>query len=200
MSRLDYITIAIVAACILAIIFLVYKMTDLFSDKQPVVDPIEVDGGKVEQEDSTTYNYDIEDDATDNGEASSDSGNKNVAGEDSNSGSTTTPTSTPTSDDNEDEERMPTTTTPTTTPTRTNDSGGKYMVIAGTFSKKANAKMQLQQLKKLGYNNATVENFDRGKFDVILVDRFDNMAAAERLVNDLKAEGIKSYVKAKEGQ
>ncbi|MEZ4935043.1 MAG: hypothetical protein R2788_23290 [Saprospiraceae bacterium] len=58
----------------------------------------------------------------------------------------------------------------------------------------------MQQLKKLGYNNATVENFDRGKYDVILVDRFDNMAAAERLVKDLKAEGIKSYVKAKEEQ
>ncbi|MEZ4954728.1 MAG: SPOR domain-containing protein [Saprospiraceae bacterium] len=200
MSRLDYITIAIVAACILAIIFLVYKMTDLFSDKQPVVDPIEVDGGEVEQEDSTTYNYEVEDDATDKGEASSDSGNDNVAGEGSNNGSTTPPATTPvTKVEDEEEERTPIN-TPTTSPTRTTDSGGKYMVIAGTFSKKANAKTQLQQLKKLGYNNATVENFDRGKYDVILVDRFDNMAAAERLVKDLKAEGIKSYDKAKEEQ
>lgn len=200
MSRLDYITIAIVAACILAIIFLVYKMTDLFSDKQPVVEPTEVEAGQVEQEDSTTYNYDIEDDAVDSGEASSDSGNENVAGEDGNNGSTTTTTSTSTpvvNEDDEDEERTPAT---TTTPIRRNDSGGKYMVIAGTFSKKANANTQLRQLKKLGYNNATIENFDRGKYDVILVDRFDNMAAAERLVKDLKAEGIKSYVKAKEEQ
>ncbi|MEZ4935041.1 MAG: hypothetical protein R2788_23280 [Saprospiraceae bacterium] len=59
-------------------------MTDLFSDKQPVVDPIEVDGGEVEQEDSTTYNYEVEDDATDKREASSDSGNDNVAAEGSN--------------------------------------------------------------------------------------------------------------------
>jgi hypothetical protein len=35
MSRLDYITIAIVAVCILAIVFLVYKMTDLFKGETP---------------------------------------------------------------------------------------------------------------------------------------------------------------------
>ena len=61
MSRLDYITIGIVAACILAIIFLVYKMTDLFKD-QPTTDPTETTTDIVEEEGDDLYNYDEEDD------------------------------------------------------------------------------------------------------------------------------------------
>ncbi len=197
MSRLDYITIAIVIACILAIIFLVYKMTDLFTDK-PAVNPVEIEGGTVEQEDSTTYNYNIDEETGTNGEAATDSKAATSAGQDKNPGTTTT-TTTPAAD--EEEERTPVANPEKTTPPkRPSSSSGKFMVIAGTFSQSVHAKAQLQHLKKLGFTNATIENFDRGKYDVILVDRFDNMAAAERLVKDLKAEGVSSYVKAKEGQ
>ena len=76
-------------------------------------------------------------------------------------------------------------------------SEGKYMVLAGSFSKKAGAEAQVKSLKKLGYNNAKLEIFDRGKFAVVVVDRFDNMADAERLVKKLNGDSVKSYVKAK---
>ena len=195
MSRLDYITIGIVAACILAIIFLVYKMTDLFGG-EPTSDSIENTTKKVEEEgDSTTYDYKIDEEKKEVGEATTDdSANTNAA---NGNDTKTTSDNSATKTNEEDEVRTPVNTDrPTSTITR---STGKYMVIAGTFSKKASAQQQLKKLKGMGFNNASIEPFDRGKFDVVLVDRFDNMAAAERLVKDLKAEGVSSYVKAKEG-
>lgn len=74
---------------------------------------------------------------------------------------------------------------------------GKYMVISGGFSVKASADILVTKLHKLGYENARVEPFDRGKYAAVIVDRFDNMSEAERLVKKLKEDGIKSYVKAK---
>ncbi len=192
MSRLDYITIAIVAACILAIIFLVYKMTDLFNE-QPVVDPIESEVDKVEQEDST-YNYNIDEDSPEEGEASTDTEPTSSADENADSDSNNSST---TSDYDEEDKTPPPTNTISSSQTP-RPSSGRYMVIAGTFAQKASAKKQLQKLKKMGYSDATIEPFDRGKFDVVLAGRFDNMADAERLVKDLTAEDIKSYVKMKE--
>ena len=73
---------------------------------------------------------------------------------------------------------------------------GKYLVIAGTFKVKNSAEIQLKELKNLGYENASTHSFDIGKYTVVLVDRFDDKAKARRLVNDLKAEGVSSYVKS----
>ncbi|HHM21495.1 MAG TPA: SPOR domain-containing protein [Bacteroidetes bacterium] len=182
MSRLDYITIGIVAACILAIVFLVYKMTDLFDD-QPADDTIENTSGEVEEESGDVYDYNVDSVET-AGEAATDSV---AAPEESTEEGATAAES--------GEEVRFTPDPATATPVRKR---GKFMVIAGTFSQKDNAKKQLRQLKKLGYTNASVEIFDRGKYAVVLVDRFNNMAAAERLVKDLRAEGISSYVKVKE--
>ncbi len=189
MSRLDYITIAIVAACILAIIFLVYKMTDLFGD-EPVVDPIETTTTPVEVEDST-YQYNIDDAGTDTGEADTDADPSTAAADPSDAEDGFS------SDDSQEDEEA---STPTTAQRPTSYSSGKFLVIAGTFSKSALAKNHAAKLRGMGFSNARVEPFDRGKYDVVLVDRFDNMASAERLVKDLKAKGVASYVKAKEAQ
>ncbi|MEO1258381.1 MAG: SPOR domain-containing protein [Bacteroidota bacterium] len=196
MSRLDYITIGIVAACILAIIFLVYKMTDLFKE-DTATDPIESTTTQVETEGDDVYDYDIEDDSTSvEGENASDgaptTGGTN--GETANNSSDESPTRVADTEDDEDP-------TPDSSPTGFNNpstsTGGKYMVIAGTFDQRANAKKQVDKLKKLGYSSASMEIFDRGKYAVVLVDRFNNMASAERLVKDLKAEDVQSYVKVK---
>lgn len=201
MSRLDYITIGIVAACICAIIFLVYKMTDLFNN-QPGTDPIENTATKVESEDDT---YDYGDEESQNDDATSDETDSTSGGangstdeeEPTNAGNTDDVTT----DDKPENTPKPADNTDTATKPNANasfSSGGKFMVIAGTFSQKTNAKKLVSDLKKLGYNNAAVETFDRGKYAVVLVDRFSSMSSAERLVKDLKAEGVSSYVKTKE--
>ena len=193
MSRLDYITIAIVAACILAIIFLVYKMTDLFNEK-PATDPIENEVSQVEEEpEDTTYHYDIDKGSSEDGEATTDTESTTSADENSTSGTDGSSTDANTSDEDES-----TSSSPPPTTSYDSNSSGKFMVIAGTFQQKASAKRQLQKLKNLGYSDAAIEPFDRGKYDVVLAGRFDNMADAERLVKDLKAEEISSYVKIKE--
>ena len=196
MSRLDYITIAIVAACILAIIFLVSKMTDLFGDSA-TTDKIENVADTVEEEgtDSDTYDYETEtkeegtDDAPADGEITTDEGTSSTDSEPATDGTSSS------ADSGEDDSASPATTSGGHS---SHSNAGKYMVIAGTYMKKANAVSQVRKLKKLGFENARVELFDRGKFAIVLVDRFSTMASAERLVKDLKAEGISSYVKAKE--
>ena len=54
MSRLDYFTIAIVAVCILAIVFLLYKTTDIFGKKdKPAEENIETPVDSSEEPEST---------------------------------------------------------------------------------------------------------------------------------------------------
>ena len=196
MSRLDYITIGIVAACILAIIFLVYKMTDLF--KEPTsTDAIETPADKVEEESDDLYDYNTEEDGngTDNGSASTD--DESTSGESvddtSATGGNDNDLTTTSSDEADD--------SPAATPSGFDNSNsisqGKYMVIAGNYDKMVNARRQVRKLKRLGYNNASIEIFDRGKFAVVLVDRFADMASAERLEKDLKAESIDCYIQEK---
>lgn len=190
MSKLDYITIAIVAVCILAIIFLVYKMTDLFQNDQGE-DKIENVQDTVETEDDDVYDYEIdgEVDTTQTGNAGTDAA------------PATQPATTPTEQGElnaetspaEDDEREP-----STDADHFANPGGKFMVFGGTFEQKSHADAQVRSLKKMGYQNAKIEIFDRGKYAVVLVDRFDNMADAERLVKKLKADDVNCYIKMKE--
>lgn len=206
MSKLDYVTIAIVGICILAIVFLVYKMTNVFNGDSSK-DKTEIPADSVETEDEGVYDYEIDNNVD------------STAGQSSGTTTTTQPATTTTPSDKAGtsassapaEDDAPTTTsnsggTKSTTSTgsastdsepKTNYSEGKFMVLAGSFSKKAFAEAQVKKLDKMGYDNARVEIFDRGKYAVVLVDRFDNMAEAERLVKKLSGDGVKSYVKIK---
>ncbi|MFQ5445782.1 MAG: SPOR domain-containing protein [Saprospiraceae bacterium] len=180
MSKLDYITVAIVALCILAIIFLVYKMTNVFKGDTPT-DKIETTADTVEMEDDI-YNYEV--DSSDvEAEAISDSLESPTDAETLTSGAATTYEE-PSSNVEE---------------SSTTDAfkDGKYMVIAGAFIQKAHAETEARRMKKQGYSNARVEIFDRGKYAVILVDRFDTMSEAKRLVKKLREQGVDCYVKTK---
>ncbi len=193
MSKLDYITVAIVAACILAIIFLVYKMTDLFNDGEGT-DKIETVQDSVELEDDVIYDYEIDDavDSTGAGQSAADT-------ETTSQPATTTPVTSTTS--SPEKSNIPTpksTETERITSSSATSSGGKFMVFGGTFTQKALANEQVAKLKKMGYQNASIEIFDRGKYAVVLVDRFEYMADAERLVKKLKTDGITCYIKTKE--
>lgn len=208
MSKLDYVTIAIVGICIMAILFLVYKMTNVFNtDKQ--TDQTEISADSVETEDDAVYDYEI-DESVDSTEASTPAGN---AASDKSAATKPATTSVPAdkaetavSDTPAEDDEVATTektstkkpaSSATDTAEKTTYSEGKYMVLAGSFIQKSSAEAQVKQLKKLGYNNARLEIFDRGKYAVVLVDRFGNMAEAERLVKKLSGDGVKSYVKAK---
>lgn len=207
MSKLDYVTIAIVGICILAIVFLVYKMTNVFNGDSSK-DKTEIPADSVETEDDSVYDYEIDNNVDSTG------------GQSSGTTTTTQPATTTTTPADKAgtsassapaEDDAPTTTsnsggTKSTTSAgsattdsepKANYSEGKFMVLAGSFSKKAFAEAQVKKLDKLGYDNARVEIFDRGKYAVVLVDRFDNMAEAERLVKKLSGDGVKSYVKIK---
>lgn len=212
MSRLDYITMAIVAICILAIVFLVYKMTDLFGGNSDG-DTIENTDGIVELEDDT---YDLENDPKEDlsGGASTDGTTAPAGGSTT---TTTTPATTnpstnpPTATGGSTEPRPKPSSTPIVEGDEEENAGstsgssqssyntsGKYMVIAGTFTQKALANQEAARLRGKGYENAKVEIFDKGKYAVVLVDRFNNMSDAERLTQKLQKDGVKAIVKTKQ--
>ncbi len=212
MSKLDYVTIAIVGICIMAILFLVYKMTNVFKDGKQT-DKTEMAADSVETESDDVYDYEI-DESVDSTGGTSTKGNAVSDKTTATKPATTsvpadkaeTSTAADTKGEDEIEEAVEEATgVKSTKPSKTSsgseatatDSGGKYMVLAGSFKVKESADKAVSKLKKLGYENARVELFDHGKFAVVLVDRFGNMADAERLVKKLNGDGVKSYVKAK---
>lgn len=204
MSRLDYVTIAIVGICIIAILFLVYKMTNVFNgDKAKPATEIAADSTDAEDED--VYDYEIDENVDSTGDAK---GNTSTDKAPTTKPATSTTETTASSAPAEDDAAVPVTKTPSSTKSstaatttdaeeNTDYSEGNYLVLAGSFTLKSGAEAQVKKLNKLGYDNAKMEIFDRGKYAVVVVDRFDNMADAERLVKKLSGNSIKSYVKAK---
>ena len=77
------------------------------------------------------------------------------------------------------------------------DSGGRFLVIAGTFKQEINAQTQLKNFKKMGYDNAEVGKFNKSTFASLIVDRFNTSSDANQLVRALKAKGIDAYVHEK---
>jgi cell division protein FtsN len=203
MSRLDYITIGIVTLCVLAILFLVYKMTNIFKEEEPAAEVVEtVEEASTLSED--VYDYQIRPDDTTsasdvtpqtesapqsdastpatatvreqtsvNNQNTASGSNTSVAG--SPAAAAAQPVSKPV-----DEPKM---------------SEGKYLVLAGTFQKRAGADKEVARIQKLGYPNARVEIFDRGKYAVVLVDRFDNLTDAQKLAKELKTRGVNCLIK-----
>lgn len=75
-------------------------------------------------------------------------------------------------------ESKPATTTPAT--------GGLHLVIAGNFAQKVNAEQRVQELKKSGFNDAEVINFDLSEYHTVCVGRFSDVNEARKLVKKLK--------------
>ena len=68
------------------------------------------------------------------------------------------------------------------------------MVIAGSYRQRTNADNQVAKLRKMGYDQARVELFDRGSYAVVLVNRFNAYGDAKRLVSELSGKGIDAMV------
>lgn len=79
-------------------------------------------------------------------------------------------------------------------PAPASSASGSYMVLAGSFREMANAEAMVAKVKKLGYESASVEKFDRGAFAVALVDRFDSYSEANALVKELAKKGVEATV------
>jgi len=172
MSRLDFITIIIVVICLAAIIFLVYKMTDLFGGKDKKPDTIENPIDSTSRAEDAMYPYDLDStEATNSGF----SDNQKEGSEGDNSFTDASEDNSPTSYEG--------------------DSSGKYLVIAGSFEYQHNADNFAKKLRKMGYEKATSKIFDRGKYAVVLADRFDDLKSAKQLAAKLNEElDIEAFV------
>lgn len=74
------------------------------------------------------------------------------------------------------------------TPKPTVTAKEEYLVWGGTFTTKAGAEEEQAKFKKLGYTQAEVSLFDKGKFAVVIVGRYPTQAQALALVNELKTK------------
>jgi len=199
MSRLDYVTIAIVAVCVAALVYLIYMTTNLLGSSPE--DPVTADQMVTEPDDEyaeeeyypedTTATFD--DGYYDEGEATIDNtgdGDQAIAEEDA-----------PNYEDADSDLQTSSSRGPAKDgrikPDFSSVASGQYMVLAGTFKYRNNAEEMVSKLKEMGYANASVELFDRGRYAVALVDRFDGLASAQALKSELSGKGIEAYVKRK---
>jgi cell division septation protein DedD len=73
---------------------------------------------------------------------------------------------------------------------------GKHLVIAGNFTQLVNAQQRLQELRKAGFSDAEVVNFDLSEYHTVCAGRFSDVNEARRLVKKLKDyHKIDAYVR-----
>lgn len=210
MSRLDYVTIAIVAVCVAALIYLIYMTTNLLggNNAEPETEltapyedePYEDDQSAAFEGDSAAVadgayddpTYEDQSDYQDDYQAENGEDTYRDKGEYENQqGNYST--------DDEPKDTYEDTRTPASSASEDYASvrSGDYMVLAGTFKYKANAESMVRKLRGMGYNDARTELFDRGAFAVALVDHYSDLAEAKRIASDLKGKGVSAYVKKK---
>lgn len=184
MSKLDFITILIVAICVAALGFLVYKTVGIMG-------PENTNPPIVEQVDEPTDTTTIEDEYAidDEGDIINDDASTNKTTESTTTDEEQYPVDGEST--NEDDE-FTTTDDDTSKPSvYDNDSStGKYLVLAGSYTQKINAENQVSKLKKMGYDDAAVKLFNHGALAVALVARFDNYGDAAALKKELAKAGI----------
>ncbi|MCB0706531.1 MAG: SPOR domain-containing protein [Saprospiraceae bacterium] len=180
MSRLDYFTVAIVAICILAIVFLLYRTTDLFKTDKPVDLPPRQEEMVEDTMDAEVINpEDYDPEYT--GESASDSTEVTE-------GASANPVKTETEEEPaEGYEDL----------YKAGGGTGNYLVLAGSFEYRHNADNQAKRLKGLGYSESEVVLFNRGKYATVLVSRFDQLSEANALVTRLSGQNVEAYVHEK---
>lgn len=210
MSKLDYVTIAIVAVCIAAIIFLVYKTNKLMNSDEPGMERSSVEETLRDQqengtaEDMTAYQAPgaADDDRPPAGPAGPEQDSDDAAvvpfqpsGQESRSDEAESqPAPAP-----REQPRAYQPPAPARQPRTTAPGAGRYMVLAGSFRYKANAETMVRKLKNLGFNEAEIGYTNNGAYAVALVNRFDDLQRARALVATLKEQHqIDAIVKTEE--
>ena len=73
---------------------------------------------------------------------------------------------------------------------------GKHLVIAGNFLQRVNAEQRMQELKKAGFKDVEIVNFDLSEYHTVCAGRFADVNEARRLVKKLKDyHKIDAYVR-----
>jgi cell division protein FtsN len=107
---------------------------------------------------------------------------------------TSTPASKPATTSTKTETKPAAPAKPATTTVSGTD--GQHLVIAGNFTQKANAEQRVAELKKAGYKDAEVINFDLSEYHTVCVGRFSDVNEARKLVKKLKDyQKIDAYVR-----
>lgn len=74
----------------------------------------------------------------------------------------------------------------------------KYLVVAGAFKSRENAKGMLNKLKKIGYQDAEIVQFDYDEHHAICIGRYSTFSAANSTAKELKVDhGVDNYVHRK---
>lgn len=192
MSRLDYVTIAIVAVCVAALVYLIYMTTNLLGADEDPITTTETTNENSEDAEDDTYYFDDEGEIVDDSSTTTPDENYDdyVSDDELDKGKTSYDEESSYDDDANTEDNYQ-------EPSHVSSSSGDYMVLAGTFRVIANAESMVKRLRGMGYSSASVEKMDRGAYAVALVDRFDSYSEAKSLVNQLEGKGIAALVQKK---
>ena len=79
----------------------------------------------------------------------------------------------------------------------TNSSGGKYLIVAGSFLVKENATEMVSKLVIMGYNSAEWSVFDYSQYYTVVALRTNDYSSAQSVSKELKNKGIDNYVHTK---
>jgi cell division septation protein DedD len=184
MSKIDYITIAVVVICISLLGLVFWKVADLNwteENIQETEESVQVDDAE-EAAPFLDENYDVTD---------------FVAEDSSSDAMETTPVVVPEEEKTKEKVNIKEPvieTKPVKVPEKVeaiapvNTLKEEYLVWGGSFSTRLGAEEEQAKFKKLGYNKAEVSLFDKGKYAVVIVGRYPTQAQAQALVNELRSK------------
>jgi outer membrane biosynthesis protein TonB len=73
---------------------------------------------------------------------------------------------------------------------------GQHLVIAGNFSQLVNAQQRVDELKRAGFKDAEIINFDLSEYHTVCVGRYSDVNEARKMVKKLKDyHKIDAYVR-----
>jgi cell division protein FtsN len=184
MSKIDYITIAVVVICISLLGLVFWKVADLNwteENIQETEESVQVDDAE-EAAPFLDENYDVTD---------------FVAEDSASVPIETTPVVVPEEEKTKEKvviKEPVIETKPVKVPEKVeaivpvNTLKEEYLVWGGSFSTRLGAEEEQAKFKKLGYNKAEVSLFDKGKYAVVIVGRYPTQAQAQALVNELRSK------------
>jgi cell division protein FtsN len=225
MSRIDYLTIGLVALCMFALIYLVYRYVNLGSQaaKPPVaVTEPPLPGPSTAVDTTATVSATKPIDSTKisiekpsstpqpNATPSAQADDKTKATTSDKTGKTdvpaanTAPSPAPAPPAPKPEPKPEPKPAPPPPPAPNSAAAaqaaapaGKYMVIAGSYKEMRFAKEMLAKIRKMGYRKARIEKFNRGTYATVLVDRFYSEKPARKMVADLKFNAVDAMMLVK---
>jgi cell division protein FtsN len=181
MSKIDYITIAVVVVCISLLGLVFWKVADLnwteetnLNTEEPVMVNEEEEAAPFLDEKYDVTDFTSEDTMVLENESAPILNPESEKGREKPRAKETV---TPVKNDPKVENTIP-------VPVATEE----YLVWGGSFSTRAGAEEELAKFKKLGYTQAEVSLFDKGKYAVVIVGRYPTQTQAQALVNELKTK------------